>query len=168
MLKPQIYVACLAAYNNGYLHSKWIDATQSVSCIYEEIKAMLTESPISGADEIAIHGCEGFGNCEIYEYDSVERIAEIAAFISEHGELGAELLGRYSIEEAEKVLKDDYHGAYDDEVDFAEYIFNECYEAQVPDHLLGYFDFACFARDLFINNYFSVKVDGQTHVFSCS
>jgi Antirestriction protein (ArdA) len=24
----RIYVACLAAYNNGYLHGKWIDATR--------------------------------------------------------------------------------------------------------------------------------------------
>lgn len=25
-LKPSIYVACLAAYNNGYLHGMWLDA----------------------------------------------------------------------------------------------------------------------------------------------
>ena len=25
---PRIYVACLAAYNNGYLHGVWIDADQ--------------------------------------------------------------------------------------------------------------------------------------------
>ncbi|WP_447531297.1 antirestriction protein ArdA, partial [Legionella pneumophila] len=25
---PQIYVACLAAYNNGIVHGEWIDATQ--------------------------------------------------------------------------------------------------------------------------------------------
>lgn len=23
---PRIYVACLAAYNNGHLHGRWIDA----------------------------------------------------------------------------------------------------------------------------------------------
>jgi Antirestriction protein (ArdA) len=26
--EPRIYVACLAAYNNGYLHGAWIDAIQ--------------------------------------------------------------------------------------------------------------------------------------------
>ena len=25
---PRIYAACLAAYNNGHLHGRWIDATQ--------------------------------------------------------------------------------------------------------------------------------------------
>ena len=29
--EPRIYVACLAAYNNGILHGAWIDAAQVVS-----------------------------------------------------------------------------------------------------------------------------------------
>jgi Antirestriction protein (ArdA) len=28
MTAPRIYVACLAAYNNGRLHGEWIDADQ--------------------------------------------------------------------------------------------------------------------------------------------
>ena len=30
MENPSIYVADLAAYNNGYLHGVWIDATQEL------------------------------------------------------------------------------------------------------------------------------------------
>ncbi|HIF0227108.1 TPA: antirestriction protein ArdA, partial [Legionella anisa] len=48
---PQIYVACLAAYNNGILQGKWIDATQDVSTIYDEIHEMLAKSPIENAEE---------------------------------------------------------------------------------------------------------------------
>jgi hypothetical protein len=29
--QPQIYVACLAAYNNGRLHGVWIDAVRHVA-----------------------------------------------------------------------------------------------------------------------------------------
>lgn len=29
MSTPRIYVACLASYNNGVLHGRWIDANQS-------------------------------------------------------------------------------------------------------------------------------------------
>ena len=29
---PRIYVACLAAYNNGRLHGRWIDATTRITC----------------------------------------------------------------------------------------------------------------------------------------
>jgi len=36
-LTPQIYVACLASYNNGFLHGQWIDATQSEEEIYVRI-----------------------------------------------------------------------------------------------------------------------------------
>ncbi|WP_462095311.1 antirestriction protein ArdA, partial [Legionella pneumophila] len=36
----------------------------------------------------------------------------------------------------------------------------------IPEDLLFYFDYEAFARDLFINDYFSVEADGQTHVFS--
>ena len=38
---PRIYVACLAAYNNGYLHGAWIDADQDVDEIRDEIATML-------------------------------------------------------------------------------------------------------------------------------
>jgi len=58
----KIYVACLAAYNNGYLHGEWIDATQELSDIYDQVNAMLKASPVEEeAEEYAIHDYEGFG-----------------------------------------------------------------------------------------------------------
>lgn len=36
---PKIYVACLAAYNNGILHGRWIDADQDA----DEIRAGIAE-----------------------------------------------------------------------------------------------------------------------------
>jgi antirestriction protein len=41
---PKIYVACLAAYNAGYLHGDWIDADQDADDIYQEIRDMLSRS----------------------------------------------------------------------------------------------------------------------------
>ena len=52
---PRIYVACLAAYNNGFLHGRWIDATTPDE-IMEEVQAMLAASPIPQAEEWGIHG----------------------------------------------------------------------------------------------------------------
>ena len=40
----QIYVACLAAYNNGILHGRWIDAQQDAWAVYDDIRAMLDAS----------------------------------------------------------------------------------------------------------------------------
>ena len=35
--EPQIYIACVASYNNGILYGKWIDVNQDVSTLEEEI-----------------------------------------------------------------------------------------------------------------------------------
>lgn len=44
MTTPRIYVACLASYNNGVLHGRWIDASADVADMWPEINAMLRES----------------------------------------------------------------------------------------------------------------------------
>lgn len=36
----RIYVACLAAYNNGKLHGVWIDATDDIDDIQDQINEM--------------------------------------------------------------------------------------------------------------------------------
>ncbi|WP_339798097.1 antirestriction protein ArdA, partial [uncultured Hyphomonas sp.] len=52
---PRIYVACLAAYNNGRLHGAWIDATTPEE-IRAAVRAMLAASPEPDAEEWVIHG----------------------------------------------------------------------------------------------------------------
>lgn len=81
----RIYFACLAAYNNGILHGEWIDADQSADELHEAVRRMLAASPQPGAEEWAIHDFEGFGELRLGEYESLERIADIAAGIAEHG-----------------------------------------------------------------------------------
>ena len=85
MTTPRIYVACLAAYNNGRLHGRWIDADQSVDEIWSEVQAMLAASPEPGAEEWAIHDYEGFGALRLSEWESFERVSAIAAGIEQHG-----------------------------------------------------------------------------------
>lgn len=80
--EPRIYVACLAAYNNGYLHGAWIDAAQEPWAIYDEVRVMLAASPIAGAEEWAIHDYEGFGGIRIEEYASFDRVSALAAYRS--------------------------------------------------------------------------------------
>lgn len=45
----RIYVADLAAYNNGKLHGIWIDATQALDDIQEQINELLANSPEDNA-----------------------------------------------------------------------------------------------------------------------
>ncbi|HFL2715804.1 TPA: antirestriction protein ArdA [Legionella pneumophila] len=162
---PYIYVACLASYNSGILHGKWIDAFQDPDLIYDEIYQMLRESPVDIAEDYAIHDYEGFLNIEISEFESILNVAEIADFVIKYGELGAQLCNEYSMEDAEKFLEECYQGSYDSEVDFARAYFDDCYSNEIPENLLFYIDYESFARDLFINDYVSVESNGQTHVF---
>jgi len=167
-LHPKIYVACLAAYNDGYLHGCWIDATQDKTSVYQEIYKMLADSPIPNAEEWAIHDYEDFGSVEMHEYSEVEFACEMAQFIQEYGELGAAVIGYYGdgIENAKKVLRDHYHGAWGSEFDYATELFDDIYAHEIPKNILFYIDYEKFAYDLFINDYFSLEADGKTHVFS--
>ena len=78
--QPRIYVACLAAYNNGCLHGRWIDATTPDE-IRREVSAMLRASPEPDPEEWAIQDYEGFGGAYLSEYASFETVCELAEFI---------------------------------------------------------------------------------------
>ena len=67
---PRIYVADLAAYNNGHLHGVWIDATQELEEIWTEIRTMFKDSPIENPEEWAIHDYENFFGYSVGEYES--------------------------------------------------------------------------------------------------
>lgn len=113
-LEPKIYVACLAAYNNGILHGTWINANQSEADLSKAVAEMLAQSPIEEkAEEWAIHDYEYFGEIKIGEYESLESISELAEFIVEYGELGAMLYNHYQdLNEALQALEDNYYGEH--------------------------------------------------------
>lgn len=161
----RIYVACLAAYNSGTLHGQWIDANQDPYDIWNEVSAMLAASPIEDAEEWAIHDYDGFGSVSISEYEGFESVSNKAAFIDEHGALGAELIGYYGdIEDAKSALEDRYAGEYESLSDFAQEITEQ--GASVPDNLAYYIDYEKMARDMEINDVLAIKTQhDQVHVF---
>ena len=57
----RFYAACLASYNNGVLHGRWIDASDDIDAMQAEINAMLRESR--------------FPNVTIDDWDSAARAA---------------------------------------------------------------------------------------------
>lgn len=165
-LTPRIYVACLAAYNNGQLHGAWIDADQSADAIHDEIRAMLASSPIPGAEEWAIHDYDDFGGIQLSEYEDIDRVAEIAALLVEHGEaFGA----WYSYDPSADVsdFQDAYRGEYESEEAYAEELVDDTGMLDsIPENLRYYFDYGRFARDLFMSDMHSVRSShGAVYVF---
>ncbi|MGC2372862.1 MAG: antirestriction protein ArdA [Solirubrobacteraceae bacterium] len=113
--EPRIYVACLAAYNNGLLHGEWIDADQSADELHETVARMLAASPQPGAEEWAIHDYEGFGSLRLGEYESLERVATIAGGIAEHGDAFSAWLSYDESQDVTDVqaFEDAYRGEWD-------------------------------------------------------
>ena len=91
----RIYVADLAAYNNGKLHGVWINATNDLDDIQEQVNQMLTESPEGFAEEYAIHDYEGFDGYALSEYEGLKTAHELACFIEEYPDFGGELLNNF-------------------------------------------------------------------------
>jgi antirestriction protein len=147
-ITPKIYVACLAAYNNGKLHGRWIDADQPAETIYAEIRAMLAVSPEAGAEEWAIHDHEGFGSVRISEWESIELIADMASLIRDYDDLGVAALSHFcgDIREARCALEDHYCGQYRSLADFARGITEET--TSIPENLMYYIDYDAMARDM--------------------
>jgi hypothetical protein len=66
---------------SGSTKLQWIDADQDADAIHNEIRSMLARSRESVAEEWAIHDYEGFFGLHLHEYESIERVADIANFI---------------------------------------------------------------------------------------
>jgi len=164
----RIYVACLASYNNGILHGAWIDAARDAWEIYDDVRAMLKTSPISGAEEFAIHDHEGFEGVRIAEYQGIDSVAEIAAFIAEHGRLGAELIAYLGgdIGDAREAMEDRYHGAFASLADYVQDITEEC--TAIPEALRFYIDWRAMARDAEMSgDLFTIETaHDEIHVFA--
>lgn len=165
---PRIYVACLAAYNNGILHGAWIDAAQEPWALWDEARAMLAASPIAAAEEWALHDYEGFGGIRLGEYASLDHVAKLAAFLAEHGALGAAVLNHCDadLEEAREAMADRYLGTHASLADYMQEVTEET--TAIPHGLRYYIDYRAMARDAEINgDLFTVQTSWDAvHVFA--
>ena len=147
----RIYVADLAAYNAGRLHGVWINATDEIEELQEQINKMLESSPEEFAEEYAIHDYEGFAGYCFGEYEGIEAAHEIACFIEEYPEIGGELLNNFGgdLEDARKAAEENYCGCYKSLADYAEELTEET--TQIPENLSFYIDYERMGRDMELN-----------------
>ena len=163
----RIYVADLAAYNNGKLHGVWLDATDDLDKIWNTVTAMLKASPEPDAEEWAIHDYEGFGNYRLSEWESFERIQEIAQFIEDHPAIGTELLSHFGgeLEEARIAAEENYYGCYTSLADYAQQLAEDTTE--IPENLAYYLDYERMGRDIELSgDIFTIETaHDKLHVF---
>lgn len=163
----RIYVADLAAYNNGKLHGVWINATDDLEAIREQVNQMLADSPEDFAEEYAIHDHEGFGRFILSEYAGLETVHEVACFITEYPDFGSELLDHLSgdLEEARTAAEENYCGCYQSLADFAEELTEDT--TQIPVNLVYYIDYERMARNMELNgDVFTLETGWEeVHIF---
>ncbi|ANV88901.1 antirestriction protein ArdA [Picosynechococcus sp. PCC 7117] len=174
---PRIYVACLAAYNNGFLHGAWIDADQDAEDIRKEVREMLKTFPAWKLSDIceewAIHDYDNFGNIHLSEWEDFETVSALAQAIANHGPAFAAFYGtaRYGdVASTVEAFEDAYQGIYDDKEDF---VYSQLEDLGTLDAwekagmMTCYIDFAAIARDWFITDYFAEPTPKhQVYVFA--
>jgi antirestriction protein len=190
---PKVWIADLAAYNNGKLHGRWVDATD-VDELNEAKDAILASSPEPHAEEWAIHDYDGFGALthKLGEYASFELIAKIGALIEGFGD---EFIAYVDAVEPdlddvdERSFQDARRGAWDSEEDWArdrvenlgyegvspgEYVlkdrggwgYGDAGAINVLELLMDHLDFAMIARDCSANGEVDfATVNGTVYAF---
>ncbi len=164
--ETRIYIADLAAYNSGYLHGVWVDASDDLDDIQEQISELLKSSPVEDAEEYAIHDYEGFVGYSVGEYEGIETLHEVACFIEEYPDFGAELLNYYSdMDEARKAAEDSYTGCYSSLADYAQELTEQT--GDVPQHLEFYIDYERMGRDMEMSgDIFTIETaHDEVHIF---
>lgn len=170
----KVYIACLAAYNNGKLHGEWIDATQGTEHIQEGIKRVLATSPENSegypCEEWAVHDYDDFPShivSALGENPNLDDLTAIVEFIEEHGELGAAVLGEFDLEEAKRMIEENYQGEYKDDEDFVYSWYEETGQLKQLEGsgLEHYIDWQAVARDAFINDFNAIESASGIYVF---
>jgi len=163
-MNPTIYVACLAAYNNGIRYGIEFDATLPPEDMLGLIGDMLKNSPIEGAEEWEVQEFNDFDLFNTYRVGGLQHIHDIACFLVEHGELGVELLNNFGcdVEFAKQLMEGKHVGEYDSIEDYARQYISDCYE--LPEFILDNINLEAVARTL-TYNLIKIELHGCVHLF---
>lgn len=144
---PRIYVADLAAYNSGYLHGVWIDASEEVGDIQEQINAMLAASP-----------CRMPRNTlsMITKVSTATGLANMKALKPPTKSLVSSKISRSLVpacsatspasRKIRRVAEEDYCGSFECLADYAQQLTEET--TQIPPSLAYYINYEAMARDM--------------------
>ena len=170
--EARIYVGTYAKYNGGSLFGKWLDLSEysDKDEFYEDCRELHKDEQ---DPELMFQDWEYIPSDLIGESWLADNIFEIIEAIDELDDdkkaafavwlnHGSHDIATKDITDLIRSFENDFQGAYDDEEDYAYEIVEQCYE--LPEFAKTYFDYAKFARDLFMGDYW--HEDG--YVFRCS
>ncbi|MCC8034359.1 MAG: antirestriction protein ArdA [Rikenellaceae bacterium] len=163
----RVYVGTYAKYNDGSIYGKWLDLSDysDKDEFYEACRQLHSDEQ---DPEFMFQDFENIPASLIGESWMSDNLFELIHAFSRMSENVREAFSIWLNDGSRNIDTDDiqglinsfheeYIGTYDDEEDFA----FEMVEHDLPDFASGYFDYAKFARDLFMGDYW--YEDG--HVF---
>ena len=166
---PQVWIGCLAAYNEGHLHGKWVDATD-VDEMHEAAAQIIKTSPATFAEEYFVADYNGFPRQIVHdlgEYPDYEAVANVGRAIEEHGEAFEAWLetmdygADYADPKIVERFQEEYRGEWDSEKAFSmELCCSELgwagLEAEQVDQISSYIDWDSVSRELFQHGSYSL------------
>jgi len=167
---PKIYVADLAAYNNGMLVGEWLDLSDyndgsEVMDAINELLEKWSEESGEEREEYAIHDYENFDSGLYSEYmgeESFDKVVKSYKLSEEKGvpmSVISYIMREYDPDDVEEWYDEHFEGEFDSDEDLA-YNYVEMIGGVSElgkDTLERYFDYESFGRDL---AYDYTEIDG--------
>lgn len=159
--EARVYVGTYAKYNDGSIFGKWLDLSDYSD--KEEFYDACRELHNDEVDaEFMFQDWENIPSGLIGESWLSDNIFEVIQAVSDLNDDQQKAFfiwlndGSHDIDTDDitgliSSFENDYQGTYDDEEAYAYEIVEECYD--LPEFALIYFDYAKFARDLFMGDY---------------
>jgi antirestriction protein len=155
---PSVYVGTYAKYNDGNLFGMWVDLTAFAD--FDDFINFCKDIHADEADpELMFQDYEGFPYEFYSECFGEETFNKIMKYVELCDRYDSEAVDAYCSlygydDDTLERFEERYQGAFDTEEEFAEHLVNECYDLdRTMGNLACYFDYAAFARDLFIDGY---------------
>lgn len=159
--EARVYVGTYAKYNEGSIFGKWLDLSDysDKEEFYDACRDLHSDEEDA---EFMFQDYENIpsgliGECWISDniFDVIEAVSDMDENEQEAFCLwlndGSQDIYTDDIHGLVNSFRDDYQGYYDDEEDYAYEVVEQCYD--LPEFAQTYFDYAKFARDLFIGDY---------------
>ena len=170
---PQVFVGCLAAYNDGEIHGAWVEATDEEE-LNTNIRYILFTSPIPKAEEWMISDSMNFQGLSLGQFAPTKEIVAIAKALKEHGKPFA-VYSKYHCgydmtPEFLQQFKEDYKGVFDEREDFVyaelkrKGILGKAERIGLNE---GYINYEVIGNDWFAEDYLDLPSGsyGQVYVF---
>lgn len=120
---------------------------------------------VPSAEEWAIHDYEGFEGIKLEEYESFEKVSELAKLLAEHGEAFAAYVNSFGDGYADDMGEDfqeRYRGTFRSVADYAEEFVTNCYDLKdVPDFIKYHIDYEGIGRDFELGGDISSQPGGD-------